>query len=141
GDPLAFSTEEAQSWDRHLTFPLMSIIMAIQTFFRPEAQDLLNILDMIFSLIPLVILVVGWKRLSLHYSLFALALALLNLSYPQGTINPLAAAPRYMMLIFPLFPILAIWGKQSRFDRIITACLLPMFVVNSILFINHYWVA
>ncbi len=143
GNPIAFSTEEAQSWNRHLTLPFISIITAIQTFFHPSSLilHLLNFLDLAFTLIPLAILAIGWKHLPLHYSLFALVAALFSLSYPQGTIDPLTAAPRFMMVIFPIIVILAIWGKQPRLDRIVTACLLPIFAINVVLFINHYWVA
>ncbi len=143
GDPIAFSTEEAAFWHRHLTFPLVSIIMAVQTFFRPEPLDLhlLNALDLSFALIPLALLVLGWKRLPLHYSLFALATLLFNLSYPQGIFEPLTAVPRYMLVIFPVFVLLGLWGKQSSIDRIILACCMPVFAINVVLFVSHYWVA
>jgi hypothetical protein len=143
GHPLAFSTEEAQFWHRYLTFPLTSFITAIQTFSYLATPDLrlLNLLDLVFTLIPLAILASGWRRLPLHYSLFALAMALFSLSYPQGKIEPLTATPRYMMVIFPIIVILATWGKRPHLDRLILACFLPLFAINSVLFINHYWVA
>jgi Gpi18-like mannosyltransferase len=143
GDPLAFSTQEAVFWHRHLVFPPVSIIMTFQALLRPETYNLhlLNSLDVIFVLLALVILALGWKRLPLHYSLFALALLLFCLSYPQGTIEPLAAGPRYVLVIFPLFAVLGMWGKQPRLDSLITACSLTLFAINALLFINHYWVA
>lgn len=143
GDPLAFSTQEAVFWNRHLTFPPVSLITTFKALLRPEVHGLhlLNGLDGIFVLLALVILALGWKRLPLHYSLFALVLLLFCLSYPQGTIEPLAASPRYVLVIFPLFVVLGMWGKQPRLDSLITVCSLPLFAVNALLFINHYWVA
>lgn len=143
GSPLAFSTAETQLWDRHLTFPLVSIIMAIQTFFRPESYDqhLLNLLDIVFVLVPFAILIIGWKRLPLHYALFALAMMLFNVSYPQGTIEPLTAVPRYMLIVFPIFIILGGWGKSPYLDRIITVCSTSLFVLNALLFVVGLWVA
>lgn len=143
GDPMAFSTQEAIFWHRDLTFPLVSLITTVQALLRPEAHGLhlLNGLDLLFVLLALVILALGWKRLPLQYSLFALALLLFSLSYPQGNIEPLAAVPRYVLVIFPLFAILGIWGKQQRLDSLIIVCSLPLFAVNVLLFINHYWVA
>jgi hypothetical protein len=61
--------------------------------------------------------------------------------YPQGTNVPLTAAPRYMMVIFPIIVLFALWGKRPRFDRLFLAFSLPLFAVNIVLFISHYWVA
>jgi hypothetical protein len=143
GNPLAFSVQEAAFWHRHLAFPLTGLIMTFQALSRPEAHGLhlLNSLDLLFVLLAFVILALGWKHLPLHYSLFALALLLFCLSYPQGTAEPLVSDPRYVLVIFPLFVILGIWGKQPRLDSLITICSLPLFAVNALLFISHYWVA
>ena len=142
-DPLAFSTQEAVFWRRHLTIPLISIIAAFQALFHPASLDLflLNFLDIVFIFAALALLVVGWKHLPLHYNLFALIMLLFNISYPQGVIEPLTATPRYMVVIFPTYIVLAIWGKQPRIDRIIVACSLPIFTINTVLFISHFWVA
>jgi hypothetical protein len=143
GDALAFSTQEALSWDRHLTFPLVSIAATIQTFFtEPDLHfHVLNGLDLAFVLLPLAALILGWKRQPLHYSLFAVALLIFDTSYPQGFLEPLTAAPRYMLVIFPIIVALAIWGKRPHIDRIILACFIPMFVLNVAFFVSHYWVA
>jgi hypothetical protein len=143
GSPLAFSAAEPQLWNRHLTFPLVSIIMTLQTFFHPETavQHLLNLLDIIFVLVPFAILIIGWKRLPLHYALFALAMMLFNVSYPQGAIEPLTAVPRYMLVVFPIFIILGGWGKSPYLDRIITVCSTSLFMLNALLFVVGYWVA
>ena len=141
--PLAFSTAESQFWNRHLTFPAVSIIIAIRTFFDAETYDLhlLNLLDIIFVLAPLAILIKGWRGLPLHYTLFALVMILFNMSYPQGTVEPLTAAPRYMLLVFPVFAILGQWGKRPYLDRIIAVCSISIFALNALLFVEHYWVA
>jgi len=144
GDALAFSTEEALFWHRHLTFPIVSIILALQALFHPASQELgfLNFLDLAFTLVPLAILIIGWKRLPLHYSLFAAILGIFSLSYPQGTVEPLTAAPRYLMVIFPILAILALWGsKRQAIDRMVICASLPLFAINTVLFISHYWVA
>jgi hypothetical protein len=101
----------------------------------------LNFLDISFTLIPLIVLALGWKHLPLHYSLFALAMAIFSLSYPFIPVEPLSASPRYMMVIFPIFVILALWSKRPGLDRAIVACSLPLFAVNVILFVSHYWLA
>jgi len=141
GNPLSFSSQEASSWSRHLSLPWNGLISTLQVFFTPSSLRVYNFRDITFTLIPLVALAIGWKRLPLHYSLFAVAMVIFSLSYPFIPLEPLSAAPRYMMSIFPIIVIFAFWGKHSRFDRVFVACSLPVFAVNTILFISHYWVA
>jgi Gpi18-like mannosyltransferase len=143
GDPIAFSTQEELSWHRHMAFPLVSLILTVQTFFiHPSLHYyVLNTLDMASVLIFLVILILGWKHLPLHYSLFALTLIIFALSYPQGLREPLNSTPRFMLIIFPIFVILAKWGKHPRIDQLILACSLPLFTLNAAFFASHYWVA
>jgi hypothetical protein len=95
GSPLLFSIQEAQFWHRHLTFPLWSMVLAIQAIVHaPNTSfQFMNVLDLFCVWVPLVILVLGWKRLPLQYALFALATILLNISYPQGMLEPLTAVP------------------------------------------------
>lgn len=141
GDPLAFSTQEAQAWDRHFTFPLISLLTSFQNVFQPPQQwHLLNFLNLLFAVVSLAILARGWKRLPLHYSLFALVIVLFSLSYPLGTLDPLTAVPRYLMVVFPIFVLLALWGKRPSIDRIILACSLPLFALNVVLFVSHYYI-
>jgi hypothetical protein len=63
------------------------------------------------------------------------------LSYPFIPLEPLSATPRYMMVIFPIIVVLAHWGKYSRFDKAVLAFSLPLFALNIVFFISHYWVA
>ena len=110
--------------------------------FHPSApQSAANFLDLAFTLIPLIILVVGWKRLPLHYSLFGAAVALFSLSFPSLTLEPLTSVPRYLVVIFPMFIIFALWSKFPRFDRFYLTTSVALFALNVILFTSHHWVA
>ena len=100
-----------------------------------------NVIDLVYSLAFLATLALGWRRLPLYYSLFALALALFALSFPVAIVEPLASMPRYLMIIFPITVIFASWRKQLRFDQFYLALALPLFAMNVLLFISHNWVA
>jgi Mannosyltransferase (PIG-V) len=142
GNPFAFSTQEATSWNRHLTFPWHGIIATIRLLlFTSSPLQALNFLDLTFTLLPLTALLIGWRHLPLQYSLYALAMVIFALSYPFISAEPLSATPRYLMVIFPIFVILARWGKYPLFDRVVLACSLPLFALNIVFFISHYWVA
>jgi hypothetical protein len=144
GNPFLFISQEATfHWHRQLSFPwvglssTLGIVFSTSILSQTHLQDLL---DLSFTLIPMAALALGWRRIPLHYALFALGLILFTLSFPQS-LEPLASQPRYMMVIFPITAIFALWGKRTTFDRIVIAFCLPLFAVNIILFIGHYWVA
>jgi hypothetical protein len=100
-----------------------------------------NLLDFTFTTLPIVALAWGWKRLPLHYSLFALAVIVFSLSFPLWNTTPFASQPRYMMAVFPLIVIIALMGKHPRFDQFFISLGPPMLAVTTILFVSHYWVA
>ena len=144
GNPLIFQVEEATFWHRHLDFfgiPLLQVTQAALAAPTFSYVSILNLLDVLFIALPITALALGWRRLPLHYSLFALAVMLFSLSFPIIGFNPYASQPRYLMLAFPIFVVFAHWGKRSRFDRAYVAFALPLLALYTTLFIVHFWVA
>lgn len=140
GHALAFSVEETQSWHRPLSWPWLGTVLALQHIFNND-HLLANCLDLIFVWGSIAVLSLGCRSLPWHYRLYALCMVLFSLSYPQMAAAPLTAGPRYMAVIFPLFVILARWGKYEQFDRVYVAFSVAFFALNVILFVLHYWVA
>ncbi len=144
GNPFIIQAEEAAGWHRHFAWiwttyhQTLKILFAFPPLSLDFAKDLL---DIAFTTLPIVALLISWKRLPLHYSLFALAAFILSISFPLGTINPMASQPRYMMSIFPFIVVFAFWGKRPHFDWLFIALGPPLLALNCILFISHYWVA
>ena len=144
GNPFIISTEEATVWNRHFVWIWTTLHKMQKFFFASPAFSLdfaKNLLDLAFTTFPIVALIVGWKRLPLHYCLFALAAIIFSISFPLGSVNPLASQPRYMMSIFPLIVVFALWGKRPRFDQLFIALGPPLLAFNTILYISHSWVA
>lgn len=144
GNPLIFQTMEARYWTRHFAFigsSLFDSAKAILDSSRFSLAAILNLLDLLFIAIPVIALVFGWRRLPLHYSLFALGIMLFSLSFPIATFNPLASQPRYLMAAFPIIVVFALWGKRPRFDQLYTGFAPALLALFSILFILHFWVA
>ena len=144
GNPFIFiSQESVYVWHRSFTFPWVGFVSAINSILIAPvfSRSLLqNLLDLGFTLIAVGALTMGWRRIPLHYALFALGLMLFTLSFPQITF-PLGSQARYMMSIFPLAILFAFWGKRSHFDQLIMLFSLSLLAVNIILFITHYLVA
>jgi hypothetical protein len=144
GNPFIFQVEEASNWHRHFEWIWMTggyIIKLLLTYSLGSYDFVRNLLEFAFTILPIGALVWAWKRLPLQYSLYALVVILFSLSFPLATIHPLTSQPRYMIVLFPLFVIFALWGKNPRFDQFYVSIGPPLLAVTTILFISHYWVA
>lgn len=144
GNPFLIQYEEAAHWHRHFDWIWITFAYIVKFLFTNplfSGNVIHNLVDVVFTTFPIVAIVWGWKRLPLHYSLYALAIIIFSLSVPLKTVNPLTSQPRYMLLAFPFIVILALWGKHPRFDQFFMALGPPLLALNTILFIGHYWVA
>lgn len=144
GNPFIFQVEEASNWHRHFDWLWMTggnIVKLLLTYPFLSFDFVKNLLDFAFTIFPIVVLVWGWKRLPLQYSLYAVAVILFSLSFPLATIHPLTSQERYMIVLFPLFVIFAFWSKNPRFNQFFVSVGPPLLAVNTILFVSHYWVA
>ncbi len=145
GNPLLFTIQEATSWHRELSPPWLGIGEAIGVSLKQlhslSTLNMSNVMDIIFTLMALVVLILGWRRLPLHYSLFALVMIVFSLCYPSSSLTALSAAPRYMLVIFPIYVLFGLWGKSRHFDRIYVAVSLAFFTLHILLFATHNWVA
>jgi hypothetical protein len=139
-NPFLFAVMEQRAWGRHLAPPWEGLVGAVRGVFASSVPTL-NVTDLIFTLLPLAILAIGWKRLPLHYSLFAASLALLALLEPLRMPEPLASVPRYLMTAFSIIIVCALYGRSPRFDRVYLSVTSAMLALNVVLFTTHHWVA
>ncbi|QBD80264.1 hypothetical protein EPA93_31515 [Ktedonosporobacter rubrisoli] len=140
-DPWLFSHGEEHIWGRHITWPWMGTFEAIYNLlFTTHGCDARNLTDLIFTIGPLAIIIAGWKRLPLDYLIFALAVALFSLLYPWPG-HALASAPRFLLIMFPVGVMLALWSARSMARRAFEVIWLTFFVLNTLLFVLWNWVA
>ncbi len=144
GNPFIFSSVQGVYWHRHLDLPWSGWIATISLMLTNSITSLVFeklVVDLIFTIIPIAALVIGWRRIPLHYSLFALTLVLYTICFPITGTEPISSQPRFILTIFPIMVIFALWGKRERFDQAYLAVCLPMLALNIIFFITHVWVA
>jgi hypothetical protein len=144
GNPLIFQFEETSHWERHFAWIWMTGVYVVKLLLNYPlftSENVKNLLDLAFTLFPVVALVWAWKRIPLHYSLYALAVIVFSINFPLDAIYPLTSQPRYMIVLFPLFVIFALWGKNPRFDQFYVSIGPPLLAVTTIFFIGHHWVA
>jgi hypothetical protein len=157
GDPFHFATVQSSPvWNRRASLPWDTVVRAFDIFLnqRPPVNSVVpsryredpNLLDMVFWLFSAGLLIFAlwqsWRgRLPLSYLLwFGIAFVVPLLS-PAGK-EPLLSAPRFILLAFPVFIVLAQAGTRWRWVHYVYLwSALPMLALLFARFANWYWVA
>ena len=142
GNPFLFSTEQTRVWFRHMAFPWVGTYDAIKALYTSGYDLQRNLADLFFTILPLLVLIIGWRRLPLHYSLYSLVMVLFVLCFPVTVVGKsLMSAPRHLMMIFPIFIIMGILHEKSNFARMLLILSIAFFAINIIFFVTEIWVA
>ncbi len=153
GDPLRFMSVQSEAiWNRHSAWPWETVSRAIDLGFKdiPASagpfREYPNLVDFSCWLF-MALLVVGCiiqtirRKLPVSYLIFCLIAFLLPLLAPAVK-EPLVSAPRYGLLVFPAFIVLAQFTLRRpalRYSYLAGAGLtLALFFAR---FANWYWVA
>ncbi|MHB8146459.1 MAG: mannosyltransferase family protein [Vulcanimicrobiaceae bacterium] len=136
-DPLYFSHVQIH-WNRHLAPPWVSLYNSIhQILTATQAQTVANqALEVAFTVLMIVVLLGGWRRLRPSY----IAYMGLSILIPMST-SSLMSMPRFALVLFPMFAILARWGDKPWINNLIVAFSLPLLGLFTVLFADWYWVA
>jgi Gpi18-like mannosyltransferase len=136
-DPFYFSHVQIH-WNRHLAPPWVSLVNAFGKIAHgPGPQVVANqSLEVAFTLLMIAVLIAGWNRLRPSY----IAYMALSILVPMSTSN-LMSMPRFALVLFPMFAILARWGERPWVNTVILAFSLPLLGLFTVLFADWYWVA
>ena len=144
GNPLSFAAVE-KSWGRPFTLPWTGIIDAFwQIFFKQPFGSFMEVhtlidLSAVLGFIALAIL--GWRYLSVSYTIWIAILLLFMLSGSAiATADPLFADQRYVLEMFPGFITLA--ALSMKYQRLHQAILISFPFLQAImaaLFVLHRW--
>jgi Gpi18-like mannosyltransferase len=109
----------------------IKIFMNIPVF---SLQFFNSALEFILTLAPFTLLVIYYKKIRFSYWIFML----LALIVPTLT-GTFSSMPRYVLVAFPLLPILA--TKMGKYRKLIMTLLVILAILLLSLFIRGYWVA
>ena len=137
GDPLYF-THVQSHWDRHLAFPWVSVSHAFQTIAKTHLPVTVagQIIELAFTTLMLAALVASVGRMRWSYWVYML----LSILVPMST-SSLMSMPRFALVLFPMFMMLAVWGARPAVNNAIVAFSLPLLGLFTVLFADWYWVA
>jgi hypothetical protein len=79
----------------------------------PDRVAAVNLEQLAFLILFLVLTVAAWRRFGAAYGLFAAISLAIPLSTPSER-WPLLSMPRFGLVIFPFFLVLAAWGERPR---------------------------
>jgi Gpi18-like mannosyltransferase len=135
-DPLYFSHVQIH-WNRHFAMPWVSVINAFSKIAHSSGQTAANqTLEVAFTFLMILVLIAGWKQLRASY----IAYMALSVLVPMCT-SSLMSMPRFALVLFPMFAILARWGERPAVNNVILAFSLPLLGLFTVLFADWYWVA
>ncbi|MBV9439938.1 MAG: glycosyltransferase family 39 protein [Candidatus Eremiobacteraeota bacterium] len=137
GDPLLFSHVQ-RHWGRHLAWPWTSVWKTLMKIVHAHSpQTIANqSLELAFTLLMIVVLLVGLRRLRLSYTVYMAA----SILAPMST-SSLMSMPRFALVLFPMFALLGLWGGRPGVHNAIVAFSLPLLGLFTVLFADWYWVA
>jgi len=137
GDPLYFSHVQIH-WNRHFAAPWTSVVNAFHKIaIARQAQTLANqALELVFTALMIGVLIAGFRKLKPSY----IAYMALSILVPMST-SSLMSMPRFALVLFPMFVILALWGRRPSINNAIVALSLPLLGLFTVLFADWYWVA
>ena len=102
----ALGLEQFAIGDSRSTWP----IVQGQSLFAVAAT---NVEYLVYLLVVIALLIVAWRRLPLAYSVYTTLGLLLPLSFPSSR-WPLLSFPRFALVLFPIFIVLATLGRNPR---------------------------
>ncbi|HEX2915318.1 MAG TPA: mannosyltransferase family protein [Chloroflexia bacterium] len=156
GDPLSFMhVQDLPFWNRHSALPTGTLAKAFSLMFNPndrvasnppgfsENQNWINLVCWVFAAVLFIGgCVMSWqKKMAFSYILFFAITLILPLFSPSGN-QPLMSFPRFTLVIFPAFMVLAKAGQRWKFVHY--AYLVNALMLLALLFarfVNWYWVA
>jgi Gpi18-like mannosyltransferase len=137
GDSAIIPTSEPSLFAR-LVPPWENYIYALQTLASAHFT-IADVLNWLVTTIFVVLLVIGWRKLPVEYSLYAVA-SIVVLTMRLVDTQPLNSMARYALTLFPVFILMGMWGKDAWTQRAIVYPSFPLALFLSAQFVMWGWV-
>ena len=138
GDPFAFHRVQA-SWNRHLAPPWVAIGNAFAELGKnpwPSTPAVNHLIELAFTAVFIALLIAAFRLLRPSYSLYFAA----SLLVPMSTAS-LMSMPRFVLVVFPAFMLLALWGRRPLVNSVVVSLSLPLLGLFTVFFADWFWLA
>ena len=126
-------------WHAHLVPPWETYGYAIQTLLSGRFT-FIDALNWSVATLFIILLVIGWRKIPLEYSLY-LAFSLLIILIRIVETQPLISMSRYSLTLFPSFFIFGLAGENPWLRRLLLYTFIPLNLYLSAQFFSWGWVA
>ncbi len=135
GNALAFVEARRQFFRASPDWPWVGIIHLVRDFQRsPNQSEIVSIQELFFVGLSLVGTAISWVRLRPSYALW------MTFNWAAFACQTfILSAPRYVIALFPLFILFAIWGQNRFWNALITAWSLLYLGLFVTLFVRGWW--
>lgn len=138
GDPVAFSTTQS-AWGRQTVGPIAVVMRDVEALFAGNFMTgeiwYHLALDLgAFAAVMLVSFFI-WQRLGASYALYAMLCVLIPASSGSQSIS------RYVLVVFPFFMMLGVWGKNALLDRTLLIGFSVFLGILTSVFVNWIFIA
>jgi hypothetical protein len=137
GDPVLWIHSQGfAAWNRSLSWPWDTLRQIAANLFQP----LNNSVDAFFGLLFIFLMVLAFRKLPAAFGVYA-GISLLPALLMPSPWAPLVSVPRYVLVLFPGFMVLAWLGRKPAWHRVVlySSALLLAFFTS--LYVAWYWVA
>lgn len=142
---VALGAEQYTFWQRSITWPWVGFARAghalLQYGLDPGFYQAHIILDALFTLAFIGLSIATIRRLPLVYVVYTWCSLAAILLTPSHNWYALASNMRFMLVVFPLFLLLARWGERRTADRAVLAISLPLLALLTLAWVAGAFVA
>jgi hypothetical protein len=141
GDPLAFSHAQTH-WGRELKWPWVGIWNQMLLIWHAQPASFFqahDLLDLAATLGVIALVVLGWRRLPLSYSLYAVVLLATFLLFPLAFSDTLEANQRFALEVFPAFMTLGLLVRRLTTHQAVVILFTGLLALLSLVFMTGRW--
>lgn len=109
GNFLMFLTYQRENWYKYLRLPYYGIMEKVNTFLEqaPGAANMYGLQELVFIVIGLLFIILGWKHMRNSYRAWMVLNWLLFIST-----SFILSVPRYTLTLFPIFILMAMAARR-----------------------------
>lgn len=143
GDPMAF-VKSAAGWNRAATWPWQVLTTSLEdvpkTATYGQYLQAHALIENGLVIACLLLLLAAIRRIPFSFILYGLACIAVLLSAPVvSSTVPVTSMSRYLLVLAPIYVVLARLGRFPIFDRLYTLLSASGLAIFTTLFLNHMW--
>ena len=135
GDPFAFLQARKTLFEQSFASPLTGIRQAIWAHYpSPHEAEMVGTQELFFVALGFVCTIISWIKLRPVYAMWMTGSWILCAS-----VNFFRSMPRYTLMMFPIFILFALLGRNRFWAGVLTAWSLLFFALFAVLFAHGEW--